>query len=111
MKDNQSAEFRRIGQELAQLGLTVCTAKEVAAKDARLAAAAEMIEKATPKAVRFQTAEEPAQMDTGVIFGKGVPIGLCPACGMFTTPSHAYCGKCGQRLLWPRAKNSKEEQQ
>lgn len=46
MKDIHSAEWKRIGQELAQLGLTVCTIKEIAAKDARLAATQKALEMA-----------------------------------------------------------------
>lgn len=62
---------------------------------------AELAGKNTPKAVRCNTAEERTEVQKGVVFGKGVQIGFCPTCGMFTTPSHTYCEKCGQALKWP----------
>jgi len=55
-------------------------------------------ERTTPMPARRDIAEEPTKDVNGGIFGKGVPIWFCPKCGMFNTPSHAFCWKCGQAL-------------
>ena len=55
-------------------------------------------ERMTPMPARRDTAKEPTRDVNGGLFGKGTTIWFCPQCGMFNTPTHKFCWKCGQAL-------------
>lgn len=54
----------------------------------------------TPMPAKREIAKAPTRSINGGLFGKGTTIWFCPKCGMFNTPSHHYCWKCGQALTF-----------
>ncbi len=72
--------------------------------------AREKPERDTPMPVVSRKATEQTKNPAGGgIWGIRTTIWFCPKCGMFNTPTHNFCWKCGQALLFNVATEPKGE--
>lgn len=64
----------------------------------------------SPRQCYRRIATEPTKDVNGGIFGKGTTLWFCPECGVFNTPVHKFCWKCGQALAFDLPKAEKKEE-